>query len=140
MKIDSRFAVKLYRDNRTQKVYVLEEHVTMGSKVCLVPLDKGEDKFLSPNTLKRHFTFWGEELMVEVKAFTGMKIGVFKVAYYDKDTIQVWTKGDKLMIFDRNPDFRQNDKQSNAKNSKYANQIGRHFGFFHPWWIDKKEA
>lgn len=135
MNIDNRFKVKLYRDNRTQKVYVLEEYITMGNKVCLVPTDKGDDKFLSPNTLKRHFTFWGEELMVEVKAFTGMKIGVFKVAYYDKGIIQVWTKDNKLMIFDR-----QNDKQSNAKNPKYANQIGRHFGFFHPWWIDKKEA
>lgn len=140
MKVDSRFAVKLYRDNRTQKMYILEEHITMGSKVCLVPTDKGEDKFLSPNTLKRHFTFWGEELMVEVKAFTGMKIGVFKVAYYDQSKIEVWTKNDKLMVFERSQDFRQNDKQTNAKNPKYANQIGRHFGFFHPWWIDKKEA
>ncbi len=136
----SDFKVKRYRDNRTQKVYVLEEHITMGSKVCLVPTDKGEDKFLSPSTLKRHFTPWGEELMVEVKAFTGMKIGVFKVAHYDKDTIQVWTKGDKLMIFERNPDVRQDDKQSNAKNPKFANKIGRHFGFFVPYWVDKKEA
>ena len=125
--------VKIYKDTRTNKLYALEEQITMGNKVCLVPFDKGEDKFVAPSTLKRWFTPWGDEqVVVEVKAFTGMKIGLFKVAAYTNDTYSVWTKDDKQMIFERNKDFREDDKQINAKNPKYANKVGRIFGWFIP--------
>ena len=125
--------VKIYKDNRTDKLYVLEEMLTMGNKVCLVPFDKGEDKFVAPSTLKRWFTHWYDaQVVVEVKAFTGMKIGLFKVAAYTKDEYSVWTKDNKQMIFERSEDPRENDKQINAKNPKYANKVGRIFGWFTP--------
>ena len=129
--------VKVYKDTRTDKLYALEEQITMGNKVCLVPFDKGEDKFVAPSTLKRWFTLWGEEqVVVEVSAFTGMKIGLFRVASYNKDSYMVWTKDNKQLTFDRNPDPRKNDRQSNAKNPKYANQITRIIGWFIPTWLN----
>ena len=128
--------VKIYKDKRDNKLYALEERITQGSKVCLVPFDKNKDKFVSPSTLKRWYTKWDEaEVLVEVKAFTGMKIGVFKVASYDKYTCGVFTKDNKYLVFDRN-----SDKQINAKNPKFANKIGMVYGMFIPRWLDKKEA
>ena len=128
--------VKIYKDKRDNKLYVLHEEITQGTKVCLVPFDKRDDKFVSPSTLKRWYTKLDEaEVMVEIKAFTGMKIGVFKVASYDKDTCGVFTKDNKYLVFDRN-----SDKQTNAKNPKFANKIGMVYGMFIPRWLDKKEA
>ena len=117
--------ITIYKDTRTNKLYALDEMITMGNKVCLKPFDKQDDKFVAPSTLKRWYTKWDEaQVIVEVKAFTGMKIGLFKVASYDKDTYSVWTKNNQLMIFDRHT-----DKQLNAKNEKYANKLGMTLGF-----------
>lgn len=115
----------IYKDKRTDKLYVLNDMITMGEKVCMVPMDKSEDKFVSPSTLKRWYTKWSEaQYIVEVQAFTGMKIGLFKATKNSDGNIEVWTKDNKLMVF--NP---VTDRQVNAKNSKFANKLGMGFGF-----------
>ena len=117
--------VQIYKDKRDDKLYVLDEMITMGNKVCMVPFDKGEDKFVAPSTLKRWYTKWEEaQFVVEVKAFTGMKIGLFKATHiYDKNIVEVWTRNDKLMVFNW-----ETDKQINAKNPKFANKLGMVYG------------
>lgn len=130
--------VSIYKDTRDGKKYILFEEITMGSKICLVPMDKGEDKFISPSTLKRWYSKWEEaDVMVEVKAFTGMKIGVFKVASYSKDECVVFTKNGNMMVFRLNHDYKLEDKQINAKNPKFANKIGMVYGMFIPYWLNK---
>lgn len=128
--------VQIYKDTRTDKLYALEEHITKGTKVCLVPFEHGEDKFVAPSTLKRWFTKWGEEqVLVEVRTFTGMRIGLYRVADYGKTSYSVFTKKG-LLTFERSSDFRQDDRQSNAKNPKFANKVTRTIGFFIPTWIN----
>lgn len=115
----------IYKDKRTEKLYVLNDMVTMGEKVCMVPMDKGEDKFVSPSTLKRWYSKWEETpYIIEVRAFTGMKIGLFKATKDADGNLQVWTKADKLLVFDP-----KTDKQINAKNPKFANKIGMTYGW-----------
>ena len=115
----------IYKDKRTEKLYVLNDMLTMGDKVCMVPMDKGEDKFVSPSTLKRWYTKWEETpYIIEVKAFTGMKIGLFKATKAEDGLLQAWTKAGKLMLFDP-----KTDKQINAKNPKFANKIGMTYGW-----------
>ena len=124
--------VQIYKDNRTGKRFLLEDMITMGDKVCLVPFDREDDKFVSPSTLKRWYTKWGTaQVVVEVKAFTGMKIGLFDGLIYDKEHITLWTASSKQLIFKRE-DWRAEEKQINAKNPKYASKIGRTFGYFLP--------
>lgn len=128
--------VTIYKDTRTDKLYALDEQITMGDKLCMIPFDKGEDKFLSPSTLKRWFTKWEEvDVLVEVKAFTGMKIGLFKVVDSNKDDYSVWAKNGTLMTFNRSHELPFEDKQINAKNPKFANRIGRTIGWFTPTWL-----
>lgn len=115
----------IYKDKRTEKLYVLNDMLTMGDKVCMVPMDKGEDKFVSPSTLKRWYTKWEEvPYIIEVKAFTGMKIGLFKATKSEDGLLQIWTKAGKLMLFDP-----KTDVQTNAKNPKFANKIGMTYGW-----------
>ena len=115
----------IYKDKRTEKLYVINDMITMGEKVCMVPMDKGEDKFVSPSTLKRWYSKWEEApYIVEVKAFTGMKIGLFKATKGQDGNLEVWTKADKLLVFDP-----KTDKQINAKNPKFANKIGITYGW-----------
>lgn len=115
----------IYKDKRTEKLYVLNDMITMGEKVCMVPMDKGEDKFVSPSTLKRWYTKWEEApYIIEVKAFTGMKIGLFKATKNDDGLLEVWTKAGKLMTFDG-----KSGTQTNAKNPKFANKIGMEYGW-----------
>ena len=45
--------VMIYKDKRTDKLYALNEMITMGAKVNLVQMGGKEDKFVSPSTLKR---------------------------------------------------------------------------------------
>lgn len=117
--------VTIYKDKRTDKLYALNEMITMGAKVNLVQMGGKEDKFVSPSTLKRWFTKWDEaQQVVEVKAFTGMVIGWFKVLKESKETITVLTKQGKLLDFDKNT-----DAQVNAKNPKFANHIGMTLGY-----------
>lgn len=117
--------VTIYKDKRTDKLYALNEMITMGAKVNLVQMGGKEDKFVSPSTLKRWFTKWDEaQQVVEVKAFPGMVIGWFKVLTESKETITVLTKQGKFLDFDKNT-----DAQVNAKNPKFANHIGMTLGY-----------
>ena len=115
----------IYRNTRDDKYYVLDDMITQGEKVCLVPMDKRtEDKFVSPSTLKRWYTKVQEvPYIVEVKAFTGMKLGLFEATKRDGN-IEVWTKDNKLLVFDPST-----DKQINAKNPKFANKLGSTYGW-----------
>ena len=114
----------IYKDKRTEKLYVMNEMLTMGEKVCMVPMDKSEDKFVSPSTLKRWYIKWEEApYIVEVQAFTGMKIGLFKATKNAEGNLEVWTKTNHL-VFDL-----KTDKQINAKNPKFANKLGMCYGF-----------
>lgn len=117
--------VTIYKDRRTGKLYALNEMITMGNKVNLVQMGGKEDKFVSESTLKRWYSKWGEaNMVVELKAFTGMIIGWFKVEEETKDTISFWTKSNKYLTFDK-----MTDAQVNAKNPKFANRIGMTLGY-----------
>ncbi len=117
--------VTIYKDKRTNKLWALDDMITMGTKVHMVPLTGKEDKFVSESTLKRWYTKWDEaNMVVELKAFTGMIIGWFKVEEETKDTISVWTKSNKYLTFDK-----KTDSQVNAKNPKFANHIGMTLGY-----------
>lgn len=117
--------VTIYKDKRTGKMYALNEMITMGNKVNLVQMGGKEDKFVSDSTLKRWYSKWGEaNMVVELKAFTGMIIGWFKVEEETKDTISFWTKSNKYLTFDK-----KTDAQVNAKNPKFANRIGMTLGY-----------
>lgn len=117
----------IYKDKRTDKLFVMNDMITQGEKVCMVPMDKSDDKFVSPSTLKRWYTKWEEvPYIVEVKAFTGMKIGLFKATKGQDGNLEVWTKADKLLVFDP-----KTDKQINAKNPKFANKIGMTYGWLY---------
>lgn len=117
--------VTIYKDKRTNRLWALDEMLTMGTKVHMVPLTGKEDKFVSQSTLKRWYTKWEEvNMVVELKAFTGMIIGWFKVEEETKDTISFWTKSNKYLTFDK-----MTDAQVNAKNPKFANRIGMTLGY-----------
>jgi hypothetical protein len=117
--------VTIYKDKRTDKLYALNAMITMGNKVNLVQMGGKEDKFVSESTLKRWYSKWDEaQQVVEVKAFTGMVIGWFKVHTESKETITVLTKQGKFLDFDKTT-----DAQINAKNSKFANHIGMTLGY-----------
>ena len=117
----------IYKDKRTNKLFVMNDMITQGEKVCMAPMDKSDDKFVSPSTLKRWYTKWEEvPYIVEVKAFTGMKIGLFKATKGQDGNLEVWTKADKLLVFDP-----KTDKQINAKNPKFANKIGMTYGWLY---------
>lgn len=117
--------VTIYKDKRTGKMYALNEMITMGNKVNLVQMGGKEDKFVSESTLKRWYSKWDEaNMVVELKAFTGMIIGWFKVQTESKDTITIITKQGKFLDFDK-----KTDSQLNAKNPKFANHIGMTLGY-----------
>ena len=117
----------IYKDKRTDKLFVMNDMITQGEKVCMAPMDKSDDKFVSPSTLKRWYTKWEEvPYIVEVKAFTGMKIGLFKATKGQDGNLEVWTKAEKLLVFDP-----KTDKQINAKNPKFANKIGMTYGWLY---------
>lgn len=116
----------IYQNTRDSKMYVLNDMITMGDKVCMVPMDKRtEDKFVSPSTLKRWYSKQGDfQYVFEVDAFTGMKIGVFQARKAEDGNFEVWTKDNKLLIFDG-----KTHRQINAKNPKFANKLGVAYGF-----------
>jgi hypothetical protein len=117
----------IYKDKRTNKLFVMNDMITQGEKVCMAPMDKSDDKVVSPSTLKRWYTKWEEvPYIVEVKAFSGMKIGLFKATKGQDGNLEVWTKADKLLVFDP-----KTDKQINAKNPKFANKIGMTYGWLY---------
>ncbi len=117
--------VTIYKDKRTNRLWALDEMLTMGTKVHMVPLTGKEDKFVSQSTLKRWYTKWDEaNMVVELKAFTGMTLGWFKVTYETDEYLGFWTKGMKHLIFDK-----KTDTQINPKNPKFANHIGMTLGY-----------
>lgn len=117
--------VTIYKDKRTNRLWALDGMITMGTKVHMVPLTGKEDKFVSPSTLKRWYSKWDEaNMVVELKAFTGMTIGWFKVTYETDEYLGFWTKGMKHLIFDKKTDI-----QINPKNPKFANHIGMTLGY-----------
>lgn len=117
--------VTIYKDKRTNRLWALDEMVTMGNKVHIVPLTGKEDKFVSESTLKRWYSKWDEaQQVVEVKAFTGMVIGWFKVLTESKEAYTVMTKQGKFLDFDK-----VTDVQINAKNPKFANKLGITLGY-----------
>lgn len=117
--------VTIYKDKRTGKLYALNEYIHMGDKVNLVQMGGKEEKFVSLSTLKRWYSKWDEaQQVVEIKAFTGMVIGWFKVASETPKTYSVFTKQDKLLEFDKTTEV-----QTNAKNIKFANKLGMMLGY-----------
>lgn len=116
----------IYTSNRDNKQYILNPQITKGDKVCLVDMTSCEDKFVSPKTLKRWYSKTvTEDIVVELQAFTGMKIGLFRVIGVNcSGELTVWTKSNKCILF--NP---ETGKQTNAKNPKFANKIGADYSF-----------
>lgn len=113
---------KIYKDNKN-RLFLLEEHLTLGNKVCLVPFSNAEDKFVAPSTLKRNYTLLIEkDYIVEVVSFTGMKLGLF-VPVVTPTERTCFKKNHTIMSFTRTE-----DTQTNAKNPKFANKIYREFG------------
>ena len=116
----------IYTSNRDGKRYILNPEITMGSKICLVDMATCEDKFVSVNTLKRWYSKTvTNQLVVELRAFTGMKIGLFCADFAtNTKTVYLWTKQNKLLTFD--PDM---GNQTNSKNPKFANRIHNTYDF-----------
>ena len=116
----------IYSSNRNNKQYILNPMITMGEKVCLVDMANCEDKFVSPKTLKRWYTRdITNDIVVEIRAFTGMKLGLFRVSHaLNTNTIYLWTKAGKLLTFDADM-----GNQTNAKNPKFANRIVQTYNF-----------
>ncbi len=116
----------IYTNRRNNSSYILNPHITMGEKVCLINMSTCEDKFVSPNTLKRWYSLsiTGHQI-VELNAFTGMKIGLFPVEFdTNVNTMYIWTKSNKLLTFDSHIGV-----QINAKNPRFANKIGNTYDF-----------
>lgn len=114
----------IYTNTRDNRKYVLDPQTTMGSKVCLVDMANGEDKFVSLNTLKRWYRKGTtEDILVTVKAFTGMFIGIYP-AYCNDTEIVIWTKNNKCLTFDS-----ETYTQTNAKNPKFANKLGIEYNY-----------
>lgn len=113
----------IYTNKSNGRRFFLNPEINMGDKVCLTDMATCEDKFLSPKTLKRNYTkdIWEEEV-AEVVAFTGMKLGMFKLFYFN-GVWMVWTKSRKCLEFDAD------GNQTNAKNPKFANKIQISYGF-----------
>ena len=116
----------IYTNTRDNRQYILNPMITMGEKVCLVDMASCEDKFVSPKTLKRWYSKTViEQPVVELRAFTGMKIGLFRSELgLNTNTLYLWTKQNKLLTFD--PDM---GTQTNAKNPKFANRIHNPYDF-----------
>lgn len=97
----------------------------MGNKVCLVDLITAEDKFVSPRTLKRWYSLTRtEDIFVQIKAFTGMNIGLYPIKAASETELYVITKSGKALWFDAST-----LKQTNAKNPKFANKVGIDYNY-----------
>lgn len=116
----------IYTNTRDHRQYILNPMITMGEKVCLVDMASCEDKFVSPKTLKRWYSKTvTEQPVVELQAFTGMKIGLFRAELsLNTNTLYLWTKQNKLLTFDPDTGI-----QTNAKNPKFANRIHNTYDF-----------
>lgn len=116
----------IYTNTHDNRQYIFNPMITMGEKICLVDMATCEDKFVSPKTLKRWYSKTETyDIIVEIRAFTGMKLGLFHVSGYSIDgKLIVWTKNNKCLTFD--PDT---GNQTNAKNHKFANRVYQDYDF-----------
>lgn len=116
----------IYTNTRDNRQYILNPMITMGEKVCLVDMASCEDTFVSPKTLKRWYNKTvTEQPVVELRAFTGMKIGLFRAELaLNTNTLYLWTKQNKFLTFDPGT-----GTQTNAKNPKFANRIHSTYDF-----------
>ena len=113
----------IFTNNKNHRSYVLDPEINMGSKVCLVDMITCENKFLAVSTLKRNYSKqMVEETIIELKAFTGMNIGMFKM-YPINGVWNIRTKSGKWL------EFNAEGIQINAKNPKYANKLGMDYSF-----------
>lgn len=116
----------IYTNTRDGKQYILNPEITKPGKVCLVGMASCEDKFVSVKTLKRWYSKTvTNQPVVELRAFTGMKIGLFCAEFaQNTKTVYLWTKQNKLLTFDSVAGV-----QINAKNPKFANKISADYNF-----------
>lgn len=115
----------IYTNKRDNSRYILDPQTNMGSKVCLVNLTTCEDKFVSISTLKRWYSLTRtEDIYVQVKAFTGMNIGLYPIQYASGDEMFVVTKSGKALWFNSETLI-----QTNAKNPKFANKLGLDYNY-----------
>lgn len=115
----------IYTSSRDNRRYLLNPQLHMGNKVCLVDLITAEDKFVSPRTLKRWYSLTRtEDIFVQIKAFTGMNIGLYPIKAASETELYVITKSGKALWFDAST-----LKQTNAKNPKFANKVGIDYNY-----------
>ena len=115
----------IYTSKRDNSRYILDPQTNMGSKICLVNLTTCEDKFVSISTLKRWYSLTRtDDIYVQVKAFTGMYIGLYPVQAASEDELYVITKSGKALYFNADTMV-----QTNAKNPKFANKLGVDYSF-----------
>lgn len=115
----------IYTSTRDNRRYLLNPQLNKGNKVCLVDLITAEDKFVSPRTLKRWYSLTRtEDIFVQVKAFTGMNIGLYPIKAASETELYVITKSGKALWFDAST-----LKQTNAKNPKFANKVGIDYSY-----------
>lgn len=111
---------QIYEQRNTGNRIVIDPCLTMGDKICTIDMKTCGHKFLSPGTLKRNYTLYKEvECVVEVRAFTGMPIGMFPACRNRHGDYTVVTKTFSVLSFDH-----KTGKQYNAKTQRYANQLG----------------
>lgn len=109
----------IYINKSNGRKFVLDPCITCGDKVCVIDMINCEHKFLSPKTLKRNYSKTvTEDYVVEVVAFTGMKLGMFMVSHTCTNEMVVFTKSNKCLVFDADLGI-----QTNAKNPKFANKM-----------------
>lgn len=110
----------IYTNTRDNSHHILDPQTTMGNKVCLVNMTTCEDKFVSVSTLKRWYSkTCTDNTFVQVKAFTGMNIGLYPVQTVSETEFYVLTKSGKALWFNS-----ETLTQTNAKNPKFANKVG----------------
>lgn len=115
----------IYTNKRDNSRYILDPQTNMGSKVCLVNLTTCEDKFVSISTLKRWYSLTRtEDIYVQVKAFTGMNIGLYPIQAASENELYVITKSGKALYFNT-----ETNVQTNAKNPKFANKLGLDYNY-----------
>lgn len=115
----------IYTNKRDNSRYILDPQTNMGSKVCLVNLTTCEDKFVSISTLKRWYSLTrAEDIYVQVKAFTGMNIGLYPIQAASETELYVITKSGKALWFNT-----ETLVQTNAKNPKFANKLGLDYNY-----------
>lgn len=107
----------IYTNRANGRKYFLIPEINMGDKVCIRDMANNKDKFVKPATLKKnYFKDVTEDIIVEVRAFTGMFIGLYRASIEEGKPILVWGKS-KWMQFD------DSGIQMGLKNPKFASKI-----------------